>query len=53
MPGGERYEAEREWKLDTLLRRIFRHGLDSLTTDQREWLERAAAEIKAEREKGE
>ena len=44
----ERYKTERGWKLDTLLRRIFDHGINSLTTDQAAWLDRVAAELEVE-----
>jgi hypothetical protein len=44
----ERYKTERGWKLDTLLRRIFDHGINSLTTDQAAWLERVSEEIRLE-----
>lgn len=49
----ERYKAERGWKLDTLLRRIFDHGINSLTTDQAAWLERVSEEIRLELDESE
>lgn len=48
MASDERYKTERGWKLDTLLRRIFDHGINSLTTDQATWLDRVAAELEVE-----
>lgn len=52
----ERYQRERTAKLDSLLRKVSRVGLDHLTTEEMRYLERVsselASELKAEQDRG-
>jgi len=44
----DRYKQERATRLDSLLRRIEKHGFHALGDDEVAWLERASGELRFE-----